>query len=445
MPKSIYGIKDFLKIIPVFLNDSINPKFIFTVAILYSPITIGSWNPFNYITVINILNFFLFFLLAKEIIHHKRILKTNYFITISLFILSFYLSMFFGLDYKQMNDFTDYDSSLFAVLFLWTQVIIMQIGFIYFFYLSINSYSDIIYYIKVILISGLIINFVGLVYTPDSVNLVGIAKVGLSFDDPNYLGRFEAIIISICLIFILFSKISKLKKLILSVLFAISFNFLLLSVSRAALLSLAIVVIIILFFYPSKGIRYTLIGVNIIAFLFLIVLVGSQKVGTIGGDSGLASSFVDLSNATRIALVLASLSAFWDYPIFGIGIYNFFNAYINHGYMPVDLPLGAKITVVHSWFFSTLAEQGLFGLISVLMLLFQLSKDLLKFTLKVNSNQRIIGISLLSMLFILLFNGFVNPIFFAETQFSIIAGLTAGFIKISTLKFNQKKLLFANK
>jgi len=175
----------------------------------------------------------------------------------------------------------------------------------------------------------------------------------------------------------------------------------------------------------------------IVAFIFLIALIGSQKVNLVGAGTDVSSSFIDLSNATRIALVYASFSAFLDYPVFGIGIYNFFNAYLNYGYMPVDLPLGVKVTVVHSWFFSTLAEQGLFGIIPLLFLLYRLIKDLFKFTLKSLNDQKFIGLIMLSLLFILLFNGFVNPVFYAEVQFSVIAGLAGGFLKVSTL-INQK-------
>ncbi|MCX6157521.1 MAG: O-antigen ligase family protein [Ignavibacteriae bacterium] len=335
-----------------------------------------------------------------------------------------------------MNDFTDYDSSLFSVFFIWTRVILMQLPFIYFFYLSIKSNKDILYYIKIIILSGIIVNSVGVVMYFVGFQVTELNRIGLSFDDANYLGRFEVIVISISLIYILFVKISFLKKLFLCSLIFVSFNFLILSVSRAALLSLAIVTVFILLFYPNKIIKFSSIGATIVVFLFLIVIVGSQKANPMGAGD-VSSSFIDLSNATRVALMYASFFAFLDYPIFGIGIYNFFNAYLNHGYMPVDLPLGVKVTVVHSWLFSTLAEQGLFGIIPLLALLYKLTRDLFKFTLKSTGEKKYIGLIILSLLFILLFNGFVNPVFYAEVQFSVIAGLAGGYLKVSTLT-NQK-------
>lgn len=426
-------MKDFLRLFLFKLNDLITPKNIVSFAVFYCPFTIGSWNPLNYIYVLLGINLLLLPLLIKKIINHKRILKFNYLIPIAFFVLSFYTSMMFGLEYKQMNDFTDYDSSLGSVFFVWSSIIVMQLPFIYFFYLSINSYKDLSHYIKIILLSGVVVNFVGILMYFVGFQFTELKRIGLSFDDANYLGRFEVIIISISFIYILFSKISFLKKILFGVLIAVSFNFLLLSISRAALLSLGILSVFLLLFYPSRVLKYSLISFNVLLFLSLILLFGSQKVDTLGGGTDLASSFIDLSNATRVALMYASIFCFFDYPVFGIGIYNFFNAYLNHGYMPVDMPLGAKITVVHSWFFSTLAEQGLFGIIPLLIIFFNLTRDLFKFLLKDKGEQRFFGLIMISLLFILLFNGFVNPIFYSEVQFSVIAGLVGGYLKVSTL------------
>ena len=426
-------LKNILRLFLIQLNDLITPKNIISLAIFYCPFTIGSWNPFNYIYVILGLNMLLLPLLIKQIVNHKRILKTNYLIPIILFIASFYTSMMFGIEYKQMNDFTDYDSSLGSVFFIWSSIIVMQLPFIYFIYLSINSYKDIKHYIKVIILSGVVVNLVGITMYFVGFQFTELKRIGLSFDDANYLGRFEVIIISISFIYILFSNISFIKKILFGVLIAVSFNFLLLSISRAALLSLGILSVFLLLFYPSKVVKYSLISFNVLLFLSLILLFGSQKVDTLGGGTDLASSFIDLSNATRVALMYASVFCFFDYPVFGIGIYNFFNAYLNHGYMPVDMPLGAKITVVHSWFFSTLAEQGLFGIIPLLIIFINLIRDLFKFLLKDKGEQRFFGLIMISLLFILLFNGFVNPIFYSEVQFSVIAGLVGGYLKVSTL------------
>lgn len=425
-------IKDIYRLLFIKLNDVITPKNIISLVILYCPLTIGSWNPIDYTNAIICVNLLLLPLLIKQIINHKRILSSNYLIPTMFFVASFYTSMVFGIEYKQMNDFTDYDSSLFSVFFIWTRVILMQLPFIYFFYLSIKSNKDILYFIKIIILSGIIVNSVGVVMYFVGFQVTELNRIGLSFDDANYLGRFEVIVISISLIYILFVKISFIKKLFLCSLILVSFNFLILSISRAALLSLAIVTVFILLFYPNKVIKFSSIGATIVVFLFLIVIVASQK-GNPMGAGDVSSSFIDLSNATRVALMYASFFAFLDYPIFGIGIYNFFNAYLNHGYMPVDLPLGVKVTVVHSWLFSTLAEQGLFGIIPLLALLYKLTRDLFKFTLKSTGEQKYIGLIILSLLFILLFNGFVNPVFYAEVQFSVIAGLAGGYLKVSTL------------
>jgi len=223
VPKYFNNLKESCRLFFAIINDLITPKNIITLVILYCPLTIGSWNPFDYTNIILFINLLLLPLLIKKIINHKRILKSNYSIPIIFFTVSFYTSMIFGIDYKQMNDFTDYDSSQFSVFFIWTRVILMQLPFIYFFYLSINSYKDILYYIKVILLSGVIVNAIGLVLYFTGFNFTDINKIGLSFDDPNYLGRFEVILISISLIYLLFSKISFFKKSLLLSFIIVSF------------------------------------------------------------------------------------------------------------------------------------------------------------------------------------------------------------------------------
>lgn len=391
--------------------------------------------PVNYIYVVLAVDFILFLILAKELFRNRKVLKRNYKVPVLLFCLSFYTSVLFGLPYKQMNDFTDYDSTASAVVFTWTQVIIMQLSLIYFIYIIIENYDDILYFIKFILISGILLNIVGLIlyFVIGIKTTTLLGRIGLTFDDANYLGRFEVFIISISVIYLFFRKMNVIAKLFLFLLIAVAFLFLTLSVSRAALASLGIVVIVILLFLNSKPLKYGGIILTVLFSVFYLTVVGSQKVSPLGGDSGLAGSFMDMSNATRVALIIASLSVFLDHPLFGIGIYNFFNVYVNHGYMPVDMPLGFKITVVHSWLFSTMAEQGLFGIIPLLYILYSVSVDLFRNTYRKAGEQKFIGIILIALFIILLFNGFVNPIFYAELQFSIIAGLIAGFLKVSAL------------
>jgi len=411
------------------------PKNLIVLLILYCPLTLGTWLPVNYIYVVLTIDFILLLILAKEIFRNRKILKRNYKVPVLLFCLSFYTSVLFGLPYKQMNDFTDYDSTASSVVFTWTQVIIMQLSLIYFIYIIIDNYDDILYFIKFILISGILLNIIGLVlyYVIGIKTTTLLGRIGLSFDDANYLGRFEVFIISISIVYLFFRKTNVIIKLFLSAFIVVSFLFLTLSVSRAALASLGIVIIVILLFLNSKSMKYTGIILTVLSSVFFLTVIGSQKVSPLGADSGLAGSFLDMSNATRVALIIASFSVFLDHPFFGIGIYNFFNAYVNHGYMPVDMPLGFKITVVHSWLFSTMAEQGLFGIIPLMYILYSVSVDLFRNTYRKYGDQKFIGIILISMFIILIFNGFVNPIFYAELQFSIIAGLIAGFLKVSAI------------
>lgn len=419
-----------LKSIESFFDILLKPKYLIAFIFLFAPFSIG-YVTFNYFVVTYIVDIILFLILLPKIISHKRILKRNYGFYIFLFCLSFFISILFGLKYKNMIDMTTFDSSESGAFYITLFFIPMQLMFIFAIYISIESLSDIKFYLKVILLSGAIVNFMGII----SILQGGVEskKFGITFEDPNYLGRFEVFLIIICTVFIIFSNITKIKKYLLGFFSLISLLFLLLSFSRAAILSFGFIAVILVFYTKSKQLKIFIISSAIATvFIFLGYAATLKSSDFVGEQFGVFSSFIDLSNATRVALNIAATNMFLDYPWTGIGFRNFYNAYINYSYLPLSFPVATNVTICHSWFFSTIAEQGLLGIIPLLTIIIFVFRDLKKITKdKVNETSFFcIGLTLYFLFIALIFNGFFNPIFFMELAFSTLAGLIAGFLKI---------------
>lgn len=380
-------------------------------------------------------------LYLPKILNYQKTLKKKYSIPIIWFSSSFFVSMFFGLQYRNMIGFTDFNSSFGGVLTIVLMFVPMQLIFIFMVYLSIDTIGDIKFYLKVMIISGILVNVIGFVMLMSAGFTPG--KLGVTFSDPNYFGRFEVFMLIICSFFIFFSpKLSVYKKNILFLFGVTCIIFLLLSFSRAAILSVGFISVITLFYIKSKFLKVTVaICAVVLVFLFLSFVASTKSSDLLlTNQFGIFSSFIDLSNATRIALNIASVNMFIDHPLFGVGFRNFYNAYINYSYVPFDIPLSVAITVVHSWFFSVIGEQGLFGLIPLLWLIFAINKDLRKILkdTRIDREFYVVAIVLYFLFVALIFNGFFNPIFFTELAFSTIAGLIGGLFKIYTLNYDSK-------
>jgi len=426
-----------------FLIVKCTPRNIITAIFVLTPFSIGPL-PLNYLLITWVANFFLFVIYLPKILNYQKTLKKKYSIPIIWFSSSFFVSMIFGLPYKNMLGFTDFNSSFEGVFSIVLMFVPMQIIFIFMVYLSINDIKDIKYYLKVMLASGVLVNFIGFGMLISSGFTPG--KLGVTFGDPNYLGRFEVFMLVICAFLIFFSPNLRAYKKNILVMFAITcIIFLLLSFSRAAILSVGFISVITLFYIKSRFLKIAVAISTVLLVFLLLSFVASTKSSDLLATNqfGIFSSFIDLSNATRIALNVASVNMFIDYPIFGIGFRNFYNAYINYSYVPFDIPVSVAITVVHSWFFSVIGEQGLFGIIPLLWLLFSLNKDL-RIILKDDKIDRefyVISIIVYFLFVTLIFNGFFNPVFFTELAFSTIAGLVGGVLKVYTLKYKMQSEL----
>ncbi|MCE1165658.1 MAG: O-antigen ligase family protein [Bacteroidetes bacterium] len=293
--------------------------------------------------------------------------------------------------------------------------------------------DDIKAYILSILLSGILVNVISFLFLL-SGRLVE-NRLGGTFDDTNYFGRFEVILIVISLAYLIYGRLTLKYKLINIALILISANLLRLSSSRAAILALGFVIILMSLFSRNKVLKYTLIAGSISVVAIFLAYAAAVK-GALG--AGFLTSFLDMSNATRLALNVGAFNIFIDYPLFGIGYHNFYNVYINHGYVPLDIPVVTTISVVHSWLFSVLAEQGLMGILSLFWLLYLMFRDLVR---NINNStdgvMKFAGIALFGMNFSFYFFGLFSPVFFPELQFGMLCGLTGAYLKIYELGKNK--------
>lgn len=391
-----------------------------------------------------VVGFCLFLVQFNKLIYHRRILNKAFTICSVIFALSFFLSMIFGLEYQDM--LSKYTTSAMIGSFsgILKNVIIfvpLELFIIYLIYLSINNIEDILFYFRIFLYSGFLMNFIAMIAILFGFGNIEGGRMGLTFFDSNYLGRFEVIISSIIFIYLMFSKKSIMKRLFIFLNIFLCLLVIFLTASRLALLTFVVITTILVLFSKNKTVKLSIIFFNFLLFSYLIVIIATRRgVSAAGEGLGIMSSFIDLSNATRIALNYSAVQIFLDHPLFGIGYYNFFNVYINHNYIPDFIPVSLDIAVIHSWFFATLAELGLFGIIPFCIILYLLiSKILNNIRKPINEKYRLCGLLIFSLLFVFLFFGMFNPVFYPEVLFSIVFGLSGGYLKVSTIDLKLLK------
>lgn len=421
-----------------YFNSFFTPRNIVSLLILLAPFSLGKFPilSFNYIYYTYIFIIILFFQLFNEIPNHLRLINNKILFLVLLLVLSFFLSMLFGLDYKVIGDLTDFDSSFNGVLLSVFTFVPMQLLLIFLIFVSVNSFDDIEYYLKMFFISGLIVNSVA--FYQLTTNFSG--RLGAVFSDVNYLGRFEIFIISLSLIYILFKTKNKNVKLLLFSNIIISFVFLYFSYSRSAILTLGLNVSIILMFLDKKHVKYIFIlSIFVIISIAFSYVTSARVTSPLGGSNNVFYNILlEPSNFTRIILNIAGFNMFLDFPIFGVGYHNFYNAYINYSYIPLELTLyfSRNNSVIHSWLFSVFAEQGLFGAVPLILLLGLIFKKLYhSIKNKELVDQKYCSISLFTLIFVLVVNGLFFPVFYTELIFSLIIGIIAGYFKLVFHKY----------
>lgn len=422
-----------------FILRKIDSKAIISFVIFLSPFTYG-FTPvlsYSYQNVYLVFDLLLFSILFKKIINTGKILKYNFLVPSLIFVFSFFISMFFGLPYAELTEYTVYSSSFNSVLIEISKTIPILFFAIYLIYIDIDSISEIFFYIKVMVISAVVVNLFSLYYLFAEFS----GRLGGVFVDSNYLGRFEIIIISILILYISYTE--KIWKKVLSIFFILfSFYLLIFTYSRSSFITFAIVAFIILMKRSKNKVYSILIFLGLLTLLALVFMyISTQRTGSLNlTDSVFLNTMVlEGSNFTRIILNIAGFNMFLDHPFFGIGFRNFYNVYLNYSYIPFGLPnLAIHVSIIHSWFFSVLAEQGLMGILPICYIIFLIFRYFKKLDNKLQIQKLVFVHRCLYILFIILIvNGLFFPHFFFETFFTILMGLIFGYFKVRELEFKK--------
>lgn len=414
------------------LNEYFTSRTVIAGLILFTPFTMGIDDSFltkSIIPIVFISIAILFFLNYDKLLSHVSVLNWKYKWSLSILFLSFFVSVFFGLEYRDLTSLTIYNSSFSGVVIDLLINLPKQYILGFFIFLSIRSLDDLNFLIFTFLLSGVVVNTIAIsqLFIPsgfEATRLIG------TFIDPNYFGRFEVILICISLCRVLFTRISIGEKIMHFLNMVVCFYFLYTSLSRAAFITLALIVSVIVFYTQNKKTKYFAITLILIVLSYFVITVGSKRTGQTSNVSG---AVVDYSNTTRLALNVGAFNMFLDYPIWGVGFHNFYNVYINHNYVPENIPSAIVISIVHSWIFSTMAEQGLLGTIPCLVLSFLILRDLIRRakTEDFDGRNKSIALTLFSLNCIIIVFGLFNAIFFFELICPLIIGMTLGYLKLN--------------
>lgn len=429
-------ILDFSNVYEKF-NDDYVSKSIISFVIIISPLQQATTIPvLKSRGLVLALAIILFVLNINKILNFKKILRTNYKLPIILFILSVFFSIFFAGPYKVMDyviEYLDFVTNESNAIFDLIKVAITQLIIIFVIYLTINNIDDLKYYLKVYVFGSILFNVV-------SVSMIDGFSISNRFRglllDPNFLGRYEVFIILILFAYLLFKRDDYSKNLFSYIYIPICSILLFLSLSRGAIIAGMIGIVTMILFTKNKLFKYFIAGLIIIATPLTIIYLSTFRIGT--GEGGFLASFADVSNSTRLALNIGAWNMFVDNPIFGVGYWNFYNTYINVGYVPEGIPVFLQICIVHSWFFGIISEMGLFGIVTLLWIIYLIFRDLLRnIKLFTDVNYKMIGVLLFALLFVYLAFGLNYPSFIPDITFAILCGWCGGYFKICQLNRNN--------
>lgn len=414
-------------------DKSFPSKVIISALILLCPFTLGEFPilSYNYIHVSWGATIILIVLNLYKLIDHKRILKSNFSIPILLFALAFFASNYYADNYKQMKAYTVFDSSANGVFLDIIMFVPLQILLIFVIYVSIENMEELYFYIKVFLLSGLLTNLIGMSFLFSGHLEHG--RLAATFSDANYYGRFQVFILTITLCFVFFKKLSFLEIIFLIANSLLCFLALFLTGSRSSFIVMAIIFAIITLFTRYKKLKYLLIIGFLAIVAFFLMYATSRRLDSNGlANMGFAGAFVDYSNSTRLALAVAAVNIFRDYPFMGVGFRNFYNYYMNYNYMPLGIPLAPYVSVVHSWLFSIMAEMGLVGLIPIFWIIILVIKNFYRrIKIGLNDKTKLVGLILYCMFLIIIIFGLFFPVFESELVFALVCGLSGAFFKIT--------------
>jgi O-antigen ligase len=403
---------------------------VISIVILILPFTIGN-GPFLDINP-SYIGFFaaalILFFEIENILTHKRKLESNYFLPSILFIVSVYLSMFLGFDYTSNPNLTLYDITFPAVIREVTKRIVAYSLLSFLIYISIKDLKDVKKLIHTFLISGILINLFSFFLLLSSSGTIK-GRFTSVFEDPNMLGRFEVFIIIICVCLILLKRKNffEFTFLVFNIIVCLYFQFL--TYSRSSFISLSVIIVILFFlFSKSRLVKYLFLLMVILGLFF--VLSKFSILRSVPDSQATAVGLLDYSNLARILLNIVGVEMFLEKPIFGVGFLNYYNVYMNHSNYYEQFPMISQLPVIHSWLIAVMAELGLLGIVSLSWLLLLAFRDLFNSIRRSLQYEKIYGVVIFSLLFVLVFNGLFYWYFIMELIFPVFLGILLGYVKI---------------
>lgn len=204
------------------------------------------------------------------------------------------------------------------------------------------------------------------------------------------------------------------------------------SITRGVWLSLGVVLAYFLFvrFKEDKKYALKLLGI------FLLVVLVAINIPDVNHNihkrtiNPLITK--DASNFERTGMIFACMDIFKNHPLVGIGSGNFAEYLSINPFLFKDKYLSIpKNMAPHAFLFQLMAENGIFGLIAMLMMLYILSKLLFdkKYYLRLKKNKEyILGLKMFYLVFMIhLFFGYISGS--SRLVFGILIGLILSLIK----------------
>lgn len=234
-----------------------------------------------------------------------------------------------------------------------------------------------------------------------------------TFSHPNVLAGF--LILSMLLLF-LFSYKNKYLRILVFLGSFLGTAALLLTLSRSAILSWIICLIVLFGLwvvekYKKRKFNSSHLVLSIIILVAITIFIVLQNSFVLQRFS--MTKLSDESLVQRQELVTQSLNMFWQSPVFGIGINNFFNN------LSIVSPKGNTFLIqpAHNIFLLVLSETGIVGLIAFL---FILSKSLLSILKKQN---KYLLLCLLAIIFLGMFDHYFLTLQQGQLLLSFVLGI----------------------
>lgn len=268
-----------------------------------------------------------------------------------------------------------------------------------FFFIVINEVRENIQVKKMIYIL-VTSSLIGSIYGLYQYFYLGFNRIK-SFSFSLTFGNLIAVMVIFFTIYIIWGDLSKKTKIVLLFFDVIFFVNLILTKSRGAWLGF-IGAVFILGFIKSR--KFMIVSLIILILLFAVL--PSQYTERFKSSFDISYDMQNnRSNTYRIAMWITALKILRDYPVFGLGYYNYRTSLSDPYKLDIIKPKEGFIHV-HNTYLEIAAEQGLFGLFTFLYLMYYILKKITFYYKKANTiNIRLLHLGVLNSVIIYLIQG----------------------------------------